>query len=157
MESLEVRIVTPAERRERLRRLSGIIAPEQMPDIIEIASKFPSISNEQMEETHEIFFKGGFTRIETIQRAVLVEFQGVSMADLKSRRRTANVVKPRQIAMYISKEMTNQSLPDIGRRFGGRDHTTVLHAVKKIGSMVAADCYFAAMIKRVMARVEGAR
>ena len=58
---------------------------------------------------------------------------------LLSSRRTANVVRPRQIAMYLAKTLTLRSLPEIGRRFGGRDHTTVLHAVRKIESLVGND------------------
>ena len=60
-------------------------------------------------------------------------------ADLLSSRRTANVVRPRQIAMYLAKMLTPRSLPEIGRRFGGRDHTTVLHAVRKIEALVDGD------------------
>ena len=56
-----------------------------------------------------------------------------------SARRTANVVRPRQVAMYLSKVMTLRSLPEIGRRFGGRDHTTVLHAVRKIEGLTGSD------------------
>jgi chromosomal replication initiator protein len=60
-----------------------------------------------------------------------------------SSRRTANVVRPRQVAMYLSKVMTPRSLPEIGRRFGGRDHTTVLHAVRKIEGLVGNDTMLA--------------
>ena len=63
----------------------------------------------------------------------------VSRSDLLSSRRTANVVRPRQVAMYLAKTLTLRSLPEIGRRFGGRDHTTVLHAVRKIEALVAKD------------------
>ncbi|PNE09990.1 MAG: chromosomal replication initiation protein DnaA, partial [Beijerinckiaceae bacterium] len=56
-----------------------------------------------------------------------------------SARRTASVVRPRQISMYLSKLLTPRSLPEIGRRFGGRDHTTVLHAVRKITGLVTTD------------------
>ena len=70
-------------------------------------------------------------RIEDIQRIVARQYN-VSRADLLSSRRTANVVRPRQVAMYLAKILTLRSLPEIGRRFGGRDHTTVLHAVRKI-------------------------
>jgi chromosomal replication initiator protein len=76
--------------------------------------------------------------IEDIQRTVARQYN-VSRADLLSSRRTANVVRPRQIAMYLAKTLTLRSLPEIGRRFGGRDHTTVLHAVRKIGSLVGND------------------
>ncbi|HEX3493880.1 MAG TPA: chromosomal replication initiator protein DnaA [Methylocella sp.] len=77
-------------------------------------------------------------KIEDIQKLVASHFQ-VSRADILSARRTASVVRPRQIAMYLSKLLTPRSLPEIGRRFGGRDHTTVLHAVRKITGLVAAD------------------
>jgi chromosomal replication initiator protein len=77
-------------------------------------------------------------KIEDIQKLVATHFN-VSRADILSSRRSASVVKPRQIAMYLSKVLTLRSLPEIGRRFGGRDHTTVLHAVRKIETAVQAD------------------
>ena len=77
-------------------------------------------------------------KIEDIQRVVARQYN-VSRADLLSSRRTANVVRPRQIAMYLAKTLTLRSLPEIGRRFGGRDHTTVLHAVRKIEGLVDND------------------
>jgi len=77
-------------------------------------------------------------RIEDIQKLVATHYN-VSRADILSSRRSAGVVKPRQIAMYLAKQLTLRSLPEIGRRFGGRDHTTVLHAVRKIENAVGAD------------------
>jgi chromosomal replication initiator protein len=77
-------------------------------------------------------------KIEDIQKLVASHFN-VTRADILSSRRTANVVRPRQIAMYLSKILTLRSLPEIGRRFGGRDHTTVLHAVRKIEAMTVKD------------------
>jgi chromosomal replication initiator protein len=77
-------------------------------------------------------------KIEDIQRVVARQYN-VSRADLLSSRRTANVVRPRQVAMYLAKTLTLRSLPEIGRRFGGRDHTTVLHAVRKIENLVNTD------------------
>ena len=73
-------------------------------------------------------------KIEEIQKLVATHYN-VSRADILSSRRTAVVVLPRQIAMYLSKALTLRSLPEIGRRFGGRDHTTVLHAVRKIEAL----------------------
>jgi chromosomal replication initiator protein len=64
-----------------------------------------------------------------------------------SSRRTANVVRPRQVAMYLAKQLTLRSLPEIGRRFGGRDHTTVLHAVRKIENLVHTDTSLAEEIE----------
>ena len=77
-------------------------------------------------------------RIEDIQRVVARHYN-VSKADLLSSRRTRTIVRPRQIAMYLAKVLTPRSLPEIGRRFGGRDHTTVLHAVRKIEGMIEGD------------------
>jgi chromosomal replication initiator protein len=77
-------------------------------------------------------------KIEDIQRIVARHYN-VSRGDLLSSRRTANVVRPRQVAMYLAKVLTLRSLPEIGRRFGGRDHTTVLHAVRKIENLVGND------------------
>ena len=91
-------------------------------------------------------------RIEDIQRIVARHFN-VSKADLLSSRRTRTIVRPRQIAMYLAKMLTPRSLPEIGRRFGGRDHTTVLHAVRKIEELIAGDKALAdeiEMLKRIL-------
>jgi len=77
-------------------------------------------------------------KIDDILKLISTHYN-VSRADLLSARRTATVVKPRQIAMYLSKMLTLRSLPEIGRRFGGRDHTTVLHAVRKIEALSKSD------------------
>jgi chromosomal replication initiator protein len=77
-------------------------------------------------------------KIEDIQKLVASHYS-VTRADILSSRRTATVVKPRQVAMYLAKALTLRSLPEIGRRFGGRDHTTVLHAVRKIEGLSASD------------------
>jgi chromosomal replication initiator protein len=81
-------------------------------------------------------------KIEDIQRVVARQYN-VSRSDLLSSRRTANVVRPRQVAMYLAKTLTLRSLPEIGRRFGGRDHTTVLHAVRKIEHLLGNDTVLA--------------
>jgi chromosomal replication initiator protein len=77
-------------------------------------------------------------KIEEIQKLVASRYN-VSRSDILSERRTAAVVRPRQIAMYLAKVLTLRSLPEIGRRFGGRDHTTVLHAVRKIEQAIGVD------------------
>ena len=74
-------------------------------------------------------------KIEDIQRLITREYN-ITRGDLLSARRSANVVRPRQIAMYLAKTLTSRSLTDIGRRFGDRDHTTVIHAVQKINTQV---------------------
>jgi chromosomal replication initiator protein len=71
--------------------------------------------------------------VENIQKTV-ADFYKIKVADMYSKKRPASIARPRQIAMYLAKEMTQKSLPEIGELFGGRDHTTVLHAVRKIGA-----------------------
>jgi chromosomal replication initiator protein len=76
--------------------------------------------------------------IDNIQRTV-AEYYKIKVADLLSKRRTRTVTRPRQVAMALAKELTNHSLPEIGDAFGGRDHTTVLHACKKIQELQETD------------------
>ena len=79
--------------------------------------------------------------IEEIQRQVASHYQ-IRVGDMHSARRSRSIARPRQIAMFLAKQLTQHSLPDIGRRFGGRDHTTVLHAVKKIDELCIIDKQF---------------
>jgi hypothetical protein len=92
---------------------------------------------------------GTYPSIESIIKYVSATF-GVSVLDIKAARRTNNIVLPRQIAVYIATQMTLRSLPEIGRRFGGRDHTTVLHAKKKIARLIECDPHFAEIVARLM-------
>ena len=71
--------------------------------------------------------------VENIQKTV-ADFYKIKVSDMYSKKRPASIARPRQIAMYLAKELTQKSLPEIGELFGGRDHTTVLHAVRKIGA-----------------------
>jgi len=71
--------------------------------------------------------------VENIQKTV-ADFYKIKVADMYSKKRPASIARPRQIAMYLAKDLTKKSLPEIGELFGGRDHTTVLHAVRKIGA-----------------------
>jgi len=79
-------------------------------------------------------FNRGQISVEFIQKTV-ADFYKMKVADMYSKRRPANIALPRQIAMYLAKELTQKSLPEIGELFGGRDHTTVLHAVRKIAEL----------------------
>lgn len=111
----------------------------------------PPIPNEAFRAALEMFpeseaFRG---KVEVIQRAVVAAFPGVTVRDLKSARRTKDVVKPRQIAMYLAKSLTLRTLPEIGRRFGGRDHSTILHAFRKIEGLVKTDPDVAAKIEQI--------
>jgi len=80
--------------------------------------------------------------IEEIQRKV-AEHYNIRLTDMSSARRARNVARPRQVAMYLAKQLTSRSLPEIGRRFGNRDHTTVMHAVSRISELMQADSAFA--------------
>lgn len=79
--------------------------------------------------------------IEKIQRSVAEQF-GVKVADMFSKRRPANIARARQVAMYFAKEFTQKSFPEIGEAFGGRDHTTVMHAVKRVAELRQHDAEF---------------
>ncbi|TCR02004.1 chromosomal replication initiator protein DnaA [Neorhizobium sp. BT27B] len=101
----------------------------------------PSLSLERVDELLAHLVGTGEAkrvRIEDIQRIVARHYN-VSRQELVSNRRTRVIVKPRQIAMYLAKTLTPRSFPEIGRRFGGRDHTTVLHAVRKIEDLIGGD------------------
>jgi chromosomal replication initiator protein len=87
--------------------------------------------------------------VDFIQRCVAEEFS-MSLADLKNRRRTKTVVVPRQIAMYLSRELTDLSLPEIGEFFGGKDHTTVLHSYNKIKGELNKDLLLKERVDRVI-------
>lgn len=90
--------------------------------------------------------------IEEIQKRVAEHFN-IKLADMQSPRRARSVARPRQIAMFLAKQLTTRSLPEIGRKFGGRDHTTVMHAVKKVEELCAADLGFAEdvdLLKRML-------
>ena len=80
--------------------------------------------------------------IEEIQKRVAEHFN-VRIADMHSARRARAVARPRQVAMYLAKQLTSRSLPEIGRKFGGRDHTTVMHAVRRIEELKTTDSSFA--------------
>jgi len=94
--------------------------------------------------------------IERIQTAVSERF-GLSMEELCGDRRSQNIVYPRQVAMYLSRELTDASLPKIGREFGGRDHTTVIHATSKIARMIREDRSVYNLVQELTARVKQTR
>lgn len=92
-------------------------------------------------------------RIEHIQKIVAKHFN-VSRQDIVSSRRNRSIVRPRQISMYLAKTLTDRSFPEIGRRFGGRDHTTVLHAVRKIEGLIKEDRMLADEVEMLKRMVE---
>ena len=92
--------------------------------------------------------------IDEIIRKV-TDHYGVNLTDMLSARRTRSIARPRQVAMYLSKKLTSKSLPEIGRRFGKRDHTTVIHAVKKIEELQSIDNQIAKDIEVLRRMLEG--
>ena len=92
--------------------------------------------------------------IEEIQRAVADHYR-IRLAEMTSARRAREVARPRQIAMYLAKQLTPRSLPEIGRRFGGRDHTTVIHAVKQIEKFRQGDAELDADVRLLIRQIEG--
>ncbi|MES2096906.1 MAG: chromosomal replication initiator protein DnaA [Pseudomonadota bacterium] len=100
--------------------------------------------------------RGGTKRItiDEIQRAVSVHFD-LKPVDLVSARRAVVVARPRQIAMYLAKRLTTRSLPEIGRKFGGRDHSTVIHAVRRIEELRGSDHEIDGAVKTLIRQLEG--
>ncbi|MCB2142300.1 MAG: chromosomal replication initiator protein DnaA, partial [Rhodobacteraceae bacterium] len=80
--------------------------------------------------------------IEEIQRKV-AEHYNIRLSDMIGPKRVRTIARPRQIAMYLAKNMTTRSFPEIGRRFGGRDHTTIMHGIRKIEELKASDSQLA--------------
>lgn len=158
-----------AAHKVRLARMGGRSTFPEMekPRPVEIPQRRPSIQypnfNIQTLYYHQMWFFdlvaehpisiGDAPRIEQIQRAVANHFD-VSKVDLLSARRTADIVRPRQIAMYLCKTLTSRSLPEIGRHFGGRDHTTVLHAVRKITLHLSVDQSTRAELAQIKAALQ---
>ena len=70
---------------------------------------------------------------------VVADHYSIKVAEMKSKRRTRNITFPRQVAMYLARELTESSLPEIGQAFGGRDHSTVIHAIEKIETELKMD------------------
>jgi chromosomal replication initiator protein len=94
--------------------------------------------------------------VERIQEAVIERF-GISLQELTGDRRAQSIVYPRQVAMYLCRELTDSSLPKIGKKFGGRDHTTVIHATSKIAKLIKEDRSVYNLVQELTARIKQAR
>jgi chromosomal replication initiator protein len=117
------------------------------------------LSNVTLDEAQAILrphLRGGEKRvtIDEIQKATAEHF-ALKQADLISERRNRAIARPRQAAMWLAKQLTTRSLPDIGRRFGGRDHTTVLHAVRRIEELKAIDSQLARDLEALTRKLRG--
>jgi chromosomal replication initiator protein len=106
------------------------------------------------EVLQDLLESGESVTIDAIQQEVC-RYSGISMAELKGDRRTKRVVVPRQVAMYLARELTDASLPAIGRAFGGRDHTTVIYAVQKVQRQMADEGEVFAAVKTLTMRLKG--
>ena len=115
-----------------------------------------AIDEKFAEDTLADMFRAGRRRvtIDEIQKRVSDHFK-IRQTEMVSARRARIVARPRQIAMYLSKQLTPRSLPEIGRRFGGRDHTTVIHAVKQIERLRALDTEIDADVRLLLRALEG--
>ena len=102
----------------------------------------------------DVFPMGGAQQvsIKAIQEAVSERF-ALSLAELCGDKRSQNIVYPRQVAMYLSRELTDSSLPKIGKEFGGRDHTTVIHATSKIARLIREDPSVYSLVQELTARI----
>lgn len=116
---------------------------------------FPPVPDHLMVEAHRVLKSPAWDgSILKIQRAVCADY-GVSMNDLVSSRRTADIVRPRQVAVYLCRRLTVKSLPEIGRKFGGRDHTTMIAAIRRIERLIASDQVLHARINSIEASLGG--
>ena len=121
--------------RDMLGVLNRIIASSR------IQNKIPTLQDAKLILKDLLNNMQSVVTIEDIQK-IVVNYYNLSMSDFLSSRRSRHVARPRQIAMYLSKKLTTKTLPDIGRKFTGRDHTTVIHAIKKIEELMGGDKKF---------------
>lgn len=151
---------TPSERlfaarrrdaRQRMSRAAELFNAFSAPLPAAVTPPLPPIPNSAIERASELVSGPVMVmgEIERIQRAVLTKFPDVTMNDLKSPRRFKMITRARQIAMYLAKDMTTRSYPDIGRRFGGRDHSTGIHAFRKIQGLLKTDTELAALVAEI--------
>jgi hypothetical protein len=98
---------------------------------------------------------GADPTIAQIQKEVVARY-GLKLSDMHSRRQNWEIARPRQVAMYLAKTMTKHSLPEIGRRFGGRDHTTVLHGVRRVAKLMQTDPKIANDIESILIKLTAA-
>jgi chromosomal replication initiator protein len=164
---------------DQLGRQQGLSAPSARPEVMQfLADRFTDSVRELegalntlvahagdgvtglgLDEAQAILrphLRGGEKRItiDDIQKAT-AEHYGMKQADLISERRNRAIARPRQAAMWLAKQLTTRSLPDIGRRFGGRDHTTVLHAVRRIEALKAGDAQLARDLETLTRKLRG--
>jgi len=112
----------------------------------------PDMAREQLRDLFRVYNR--VITIDDIQQKVATQFN-IRLADMHSPRRAREVARPRQVAMYLAKQLTSRSYPDIGRAFGGRDHTTVIHACETITSLLPRDSQLAEQVDMVTRTLQG--
>jgi chromosomal replication initiator protein len=124
--------------------------------IARVGDRVGALSLDEAQSVLRPHLRGGEKRVtvDEIQK-VTSEHYGLKQADLISPGRARALARPRQAAMWLAKQLTTRSLPDIGRRFGGRDHTTVLHAVRRIDELRAADPQLARDLETLTRKLRG--
>ena len=110
------------------------------------------IAQKELRNTISQASEGSIT-IDTIQK-VVADHYNLSIADLKSRKRTKKIVVPRQIAIYIARELCDYSYPDLGNEFGGKDHTTILHSYEKIVDQLKTDSVLDSTIQMLVRKIK---
>jgi chromosomal replication initiator protein len=117
------------------------------------------MSVELAQEVLKDVFPQGEVQQVTIKRIqeMIAERFGLSLEELCGDKRSQNIVYPRQVAMYLSRELTDSSLPKIGKEFGGRDHTTVIHATSKIARLIREDHSVYNLVQELTARIKQVR
>jgi chromosomal replication initiator protein len=112
----------------------------------------PDMAREQLRDLFRVYNR--VITIDDIQQKVASQFN-IRVSDMHSPRRAREVARPRQVAMYLAKQLTSRSYPDIGRAFGGRDHTTVIHACETITSLMPRDSQLAEQVDMVTRTLQG--
>lgn len=158
------------ERKERLARMEAkawrppVLVQQEQPTIVPVVPEEPVAIHKPKAPGHGwpvdfdyamALYIPGFDKI-TIRDIVslVAEHFDLSITDMLSMRRTPQIVRPRQVAMYLAVDLTGRSLPEIGRYIGGKDHTTVLHAARKIPLEMARDPLFGATVGTLRARMQ---
>jgi chromosomal replication initiation ATPase DnaA len=119
-----------------------------------LEERLAELQRQSAELAEQAAIEANRPRVKTIIQAACVHF-GLTRADLLSRRRTPRVARPRQVVMFLAKELTPASLPEIGRRMGDLDHTTILHGIRKIASLIEAGDPIAADVKAIRKSLTG--
>ena len=148
-------MVGASEKRPALLQFNPALAePPSSPAPLPAVEEFVDALTKQLRDTYAQLDKIeralGRCPIIAIQRAT-ADFYDVTVMEMVSARRMASIVKPRMVAIYLARILTTHSLPEIGRRFGGRDHTTILHSVRKITTGIAVDAGLAADVAAISA------